>query len=79
MMFRTIKVKLTGNTEPLIITATLYSKACQLALDYGFNNKIHNKKRINVGTLYANKKTNAAITIRTGTMRARSGRRDVKA
>ena len=27
----------------------------------------------------ANKKTNAAITVRTGTMRARSGRRDVKA
>lgn len=49
-MFRTIKVKLTGNVEPLVKTAVLYTQACQLALDYGFKNKTHNKKKVNAGT-----------------------------
>lgn len=49
-MFRTIKLKLAGDIEPLVRTATLYTQACQLALDYGFKNKTHNKNKINAGT-----------------------------
>lgn len=49
-MFRTIKVKLTGNVEPLLETAALYTQACQLALDYGFKNQTCSKNKINTGT-----------------------------
>lgn len=49
-MFRTIKVKLAGDVEPLLKTASSYTQACQSALDYGFKNKTHNKNKINVGT-----------------------------
>jgi transposase, IS605 OrfB family, central region len=49
-VFRTIKVKLIGNIDPLLKTAILYTQACQLALDYGFMNKTHNKKKLNAGT-----------------------------
>lgn len=43
-MFRTVKVKLAGNVEPLIKTAALYTQACQFTLNYGFKNKIYDKK-----------------------------------
>lgn len=49
-MFRTVRVKLTGNTEPLLNTAALYMQASQLALDYGFKNKTYSKKKLNTGT-----------------------------
>ena len=49
-MFRTVKVKLAGDIEPLVHTATMYTQACQVALDYGFKNKTHNKNKINAGT-----------------------------
>ena len=49
-MFRTIKVQLLGDTTSLIGTAVQYTQASQLALDYGFKNKTHNKNRINAGT-----------------------------
>lgn len=49
-MFRTIKVKLTGDTGSLLKTAVLYTQACQIALDYGFKNKTYNKNRIDEGT-----------------------------
>lgn len=49
-MFRTIKVQLLGNVIPLVDTAMLYTKACQLALNYGFKNKTNNKNRIDAGT-----------------------------
>lgn len=49
-MFRTIKMKLVGNVDPLVKTAALYTDACQLALNYGFKNKTHSKNKINAGT-----------------------------
>lgn len=50
-MFRTIKVKLMGNTtEPVVKTAALYTKACQASLNYGFKNKTYNKGNINTVT-----------------------------
>lgn len=52
-MFRTIKVKLAaaeGNLEPILETAALYTKACQIALNYGFKKKTYNKSKINAGT-----------------------------
>ena len=49
-MFRTIKVRLIGNIESLVQTATLYTKACQTALDYGFQNKTHSKSKVDSGT-----------------------------
>ena len=49
-MFRTIQVRLTGNTEPLLRTAMLYREACQIALDYGFENKSCDKNRVDDGT-----------------------------
>jgi hypothetical protein len=49
-VFRTIKVKLTGNIEPLLKTAIMYTQVCQLALDYGFKNKTYNKNKNNAGT-----------------------------
>lgn len=39
-----------GDLAPLLKTATLYTQACQLALDYGFRNKTYNKKKLNAGT-----------------------------
>jgi putative transposase len=52
-MFRTIKVKLAAaesNLEPILRTALLYTKACQIALNYGFKKKTYNKSKINAGT-----------------------------
>lgn len=39
-----------GDVGPLLKTATMYTQACQLALEYGFRNKTHNKKKLNAGT-----------------------------
>jgi IS605 OrfB family transposase len=49
-IFRTIKVKLIGDIDPLIRTAILYRQACQLALNYGFRNKTYNRKKLNAAT-----------------------------
>lgn len=49
-MFRTIEVKLAGDTGSLLKTAVLYTQACQIALDYGFKNKTYDKNRIDEGT-----------------------------
>lgn len=49
-MFRTIKVKLTGHTSALYKTAVMYTKACQIALDYGFKNKTYNKNVLHKAT-----------------------------
>jgi predicted transposase len=43
-------MKLMGDVEPLLKTATMYTQACQLALDYGFRNKTYNKKKLNACT-----------------------------
>ncbi len=51
-MFRTIRVKLVGDVEPLIKTAIMYNSACQLALIYGFKNKTYSKKKLDAGTYY---------------------------
>ncbi|PYB68231.1 hypothetical protein DMB44_05310, partial [Thermoplasma sp. Kam2015] len=48
-MFRTIKLKLPYD-RPLIETAKQFRNACQLVLDYGFENKTFNKNKLNRGT-----------------------------
>jgi predicted transposase len=48
-MFRTIKVHLLGNVQPVIDTAMAYRQACQIALDYGFGNKTCNKNKLHAG------------------------------
>ncbi|PYB67453.1 hypothetical protein DMB44_09140, partial [Thermoplasma sp. Kam2015] len=48
-MFRTIKLKLPYD-RPLIETAKQFRNACQIVLDYGFENKTFNKNKLNRGT-----------------------------
>ncbi len=49
-MFRTVKVQLGGDTSPLLTTAQMYTSACQIALNYGFEHRTYNKNDINTGT-----------------------------
>jgi IS605 OrfB family transposase len=48
-VFRTVKVKLPFE-QSLLQTAVAFNRACQMALDYGSANKIHNKDRLNKAT-----------------------------
>jgi len=48
-MFRTIKLKLPYN-RALIETAKQFRGATQIVLDYGFENKVFNKNKLNKGT-----------------------------
>lgn len=49
-MFRTIKLKLEDNDNVLRNTTILYTKSCQMVLDYGFQNKIYHSNKLNKGT-----------------------------
>jgi IS605 OrfB family transposase len=49
-MFRTVKVKLQGELQPLYQTAVLYTQACQLSLNYGFEHKTCSKTILSNGT-----------------------------
>jgi len=48
-MFRTIKIKLDGSND-LAQTARMFNAACQMAVDWGYDNKDYNKTRINRAT-----------------------------
>jgi putative transposase len=48
-MLRTIKVALPED-DILVQTAIAYNKACQIALNYGFQNKTHSKNKLNRAT-----------------------------
>jgi predicted transposase len=48
-MFRTIKLKLPYDRS-LIETARQFREASQIVLDYGFENKVFNKYKLNKGT-----------------------------
>ncbi|MDY6957731.1 MAG: transposase [Halobacteriota archaeon] len=48
-MIRTLKIKLEKSND-LIQTVRIFNLACQDVLDYGFENKIYNKTKLNRGT-----------------------------
>lgn len=51
-MFRTVKVKLLGNINPLIATAKAFNEACQKVLNYGYKKRIYNKSKLNKATYH---------------------------
>jgi len=51
-MFRTVKVKLMGNPNPLIVTAKAFNEACQKVIDYGHKTKTYNKIKLNKATYH---------------------------
>ena len=51
-MFRTVKVRLLGNSAPLVATAKAFNEACQRVLDYGYRTRTYNKSKLNKATYH---------------------------
>lgn len=50
-MFRTVNIKIDKSND-LIQTARMFNEACQIAINWGFENKQYNKTRINKATYH---------------------------
>jgi len=59
-MIRTIKIKL-EKTNELLQTIRIYNLACQKVLDYGYENKIYNKLKLNTATYHPIRKSHPTL------------------